>query len=74
VTVECTHERVERGEHPTYSAGGEPWIDLISMRVTLEGDLDDVQRDRIAYIAGRCPVYRTLKNAPMIAEEVTLTP
>jgi len=70
VTVESTHERVERSAYPDYGEGDQPWIDLISMHITLKGDLDQAQQERVRYIAGRCPVYRTLRNAPMIVEKV----
>ena len=56
--------------YPDYSGGDQSWIDLIEMRIRVTGQLDDQQRERVRYIAGRCPIYRTLKNAPMILEEV----
>ena len=72
VSVECDHRRVARPAPE--SAGGEvsPYADIIRQRVVLKGDLTPEQRDRIAYIAGRCPVNRTLQNNPIIEEEVVL--
>lgn len=35
-------------------------IDHIKREITLEGDLDDDQRERLLEIADRCPVHRTL--------------
>lgn len=35
-------------------------IPQISMKLTLEGDLDEEQRRRLVEIAHRCPVHRTL--------------
>jgi len=35
-------------------------IDLFTVSVTLEGDLDETQRARLIEIAERCPVHRTL--------------
>lgn len=47
-TVELTHSR-ER-----------PGVERIDAVITLEGDLDDEQRARLAEIADRCPVHRTI--------------
>lgn len=44
-----------------------PFIDRIEMAVTLNGELDQEQRDRLLQIAGRCPVHRTLSRGPKIA-------
>ncbi len=35
-----------------------------------EGDLDSAQRERLAYIATRCPVRKTLAAGPHITDEV----
>jgi putative redox protein len=37
-------------------------IQVIERVVTLEGDLDDAQRERLLQIAERCPVHRTLHS------------
>jgi len=36
------------------------------VEVSVEGDLDDVQRESILRIAGRCPVHRTLTHDVII--------
>ena len=43
-----------------------PYIDRVSVFLTLDGDLDEDQRARLLEIAGRCPVHRTLTNQPKI--------
>jgi uncharacterized OsmC-like protein len=35
-------------------------LDEITREITIEGDLDDAQRQRLLEIADRCPVHRTL--------------
>ena len=35
-------------------------LDEIRRSITLQGDLDDAQRQRLLEIADRCPVHRTL--------------
>ena len=37
-------------------------VESIALALTLQGDLTDDQRARIADIAGRCPVHRTLEH------------
>ncbi len=45
-------------------------IDRITLRLDLEGDLDAAQRERLAEIATRCPVRKTLLGRPQIVDEV----
>lgn len=45
-------------------------ITEIRTRIELTGDLDDAQRDKLAYIAGRCPVHRTLTGEIRIETEL----
>ena len=65
VTVESSHRRVSR-------AGGESGVghEEIRSHITIEGDLNDEQRDRILQIAGRCPIHRTLESKPRMIEEI----
>ncbi|MFN2333201.1 MAG: OsmC family protein, partial [Wenzhouxiangellaceae bacterium] len=37
-------------------------VDQLSRVISIEGDLDDDQRQRMLEIADRCPVHRTLEN------------
>jgi putative redox protein len=43
-------------------------IDQITVSLHLEGDLDDEQRGRLAEIATRCPVRKTLLGHPLIVD------
>ncbi len=45
-------------------------IDVIERRLTFRGDLDDTQRARLAEIAGKCPVHRTLTGTIKINDQV----
>ena len=45
---------------------------MIHQRIALHGDLTHEQRERIRYIAGRCPMHRTLQSSPDIVEEVQM--
>jgi uncharacterized OsmC-like protein len=44
--------------------------DEIRRHILLEGDLPEEQRVRLAYIATRCPIHRTLERVPSILDEV----
>lgn len=41
-------------------------VDIIEEELSFEGDLTDEQRERLAWIADRCPVHRTLTSETII--------
>ncbi len=43
----------------------------ITSNVHVEGDFDEAQRKRIAQIATRCPVHKTLTNGTHIDDDAT---
>ena len=47
------------------------WIDHIDRDLELTGDLDDEQRQRLLFIADRCPVHQTLTSEVDIATSLT---
>ncbi|MEM8834471.1 MAG: OsmC family protein [Planctomycetota bacterium] len=69
-TVELTHQKAspeEAGVEPSGSSG-KP-IDLIEVRITVDGDLDDDQKQRIIDIAERCPVHQTITNGTTVVRK-----
>ncbi len=46
-------------------------LDRVDREITLTGDLDDEQREKLLHIADRCPVHRTLHSE--INVQTTLT-
>jgi len=46
------------------------FLDRISKRITLHGDLDEEQRQRLSEIAERCPVQRTIQREVVIDQHV----
>ena len=46
-------------------------IERIETRVTLRGTFDDAQRARLAQVAERCPVHKTLANGVQIFDSVS---
>jgi len=67
VRVELVHERVH-AEDCSECESAKARIDRITVRVQVEGALDDAQRARLQEIAGRCPVRRTLGGPIQIVE------
>ncbi|MFV1858403.1 MAG: OsmC family protein [Anaerolineales bacterium] len=45
-------------------------VDIIEEELSFEGDLTDEQRERLAWIADRCPVHRTLTSETKIRRKV----
>ena len=70
VSVECSHERVHCRDVEDCEHDDNSRIELIRRYIVLTGDLTEEQRDRIAYIATRCPVHRTLETPPHVEDEV----
>jgi putative redox protein len=72
VEIELSHDREyeddnEATEDPT------KLLDVIRRNIKLHGPLTDEQQSRLTYIATRCPVHKTLLNAPRIVDEVSVT-
>jgi len=45
-------------------------IDRIEREITIEGDLDGTQREKLLEIANKCPVHRTLTTPPKIVSSI----
>lgn len=57
---DCEHCETEEGK-----------IDHIEREITLEGNLEEEQRDRLLEIANRCPVHRTLHSEIHVESRLT---
>jgi len=66
VQIRLVHERV----HAEDCADCNHSIERITRRISLVGDLDEEQRQRLLEIADRCPVHRSLENDPRIVTEL----
>jgi uncharacterized OsmC-like protein len=49
-------------------------VDQITRRITLHGDLDAAQRARLAEIAAKCPVHKTLVAGVRVKDELFAGP
>ena len=66
VVVRLQHERV----HAEDCVDCSEKIERLTRRITLVGELDEAQRQRLLEIADKCPVHRTLENNPHIVTEL----
>ncbi|MEL6677107.1 MAG: bifunctional alpha/beta hydrolase/OsmC family protein [Pseudomonadota bacterium] len=69
VSVDVTHDKVHASDCETCDmAVGK--VDRFVREITLEGDLDPSQRDRLVEIADKCPVHRTLEGQAEVLTRV----
>ena len=61
VSVELKHDKVHAGDCAECETR-DGKLDKIERVLTLEGELDDAQRQRLLEIASKCPVHRTLHS------------
>ena len=69
VRVELSHDRVHARDCEDCEQD-QGIVERITVRIHFEGDLDSAQRERLAYIATRCPMRKTLAAGPHITDEV----
>lgn len=70
VTVHVEHDRIHADDCvDCEKQNGQ--IDVFTRAITIEGDLDQAQRDRMIEIADRCPVHKTLENEIKVETELT---
>jgi putative redox protein len=62
VEVVLRHDRIHARDCAECDTRDDVFLDRITKRITLDGDLSSEQRRRLAEIAQRCPVQRTLQN------------
>jgi uncharacterized OsmC-like protein len=61
VSVELRHARIHAKDcEDCETSNG--MLDRIDLRIKLDGDLTDEQREKLLAIAGKCPVHRTLHS------------
>jgi putative redox protein len=66
VEVSLRHSRIH-AEDCAECETKKGWLSHIDRSITLVGDLDDIQRERLMAIAERCPVHQTLTSEVDIA-------
>jgi len=67
VAVDVSHNKVHAQDA---GAGVGDKVDEWKRRITLSGDLDEEQRQRLLEIADKCPVHRTLERTSKVVTEL----
>jgi putative redox protein len=70
VSVRLHHEKIH-AEDCADCETREGKVDEIERAITLTGDLDDAQRQRLLEISEKCPVHRTLHSEIKIRTRLT---
>ena len=70
VTVELSHERVHAHDSRECEEKDDVMVDVIRRYIVVKGTLDKEQKERLLYIARRCPVNRTLTGSLEILDEI----
>lgn len=70
VTVNLSHNRNYARDCADCDSSPNAKIDVIQCEISFAGDLDEAQIARLAEIAGRCPVHRTLTSETKIRTTV----
>ena len=71
VKVSLTFDRVHADDCEDCDERLDGWIERIQSRVVMSGKFDDAQRARLAQVAQRCPVHKTLANGVHISDSVS---
>lgn len=71
VSVTSTFDRVHADDCEDCDERADGVIERIQTRVVIRGEFDDAQRARLAQVAQRCPVHKTLTNGTHISDSVS---
>ncbi len=69
-TVVVRHAKVHAQDCATCVEGGTGLVDRFERTISFEGDPGEEVRSKVAEIAGKCPVHRTLENRSTIVTVV----
>ncbi len=70
VDVKLEFDRVHADDCVDCDERADGWIERIQAHVTIRGSFDDAQRKRLAQVAQRCPVHKTLANGVHMVDSV----
>ena len=70
VTLTLNHEKISAADCDDCETEGRSKVDIINCEISFEGDLDVEQIQRLAEIADRCPIHRTLTSETKIRTAV----
>ncbi len=73
VDVTLTFDRVHADDCVDCDERADGWIERIQSDVTIRGQFDEAQRKRLAQVAQRCPVHKTLANGVHFEDRVAFS-
>jgi len=73
VDVDLEYDRVHADDCAECDESESGTLDRVRTRVTIHGDFDEAQRRRLAQVAERCPVHKTLARGIKIFDAVEFT-
>lgn len=70
LTIRLTHRRVHARDCQDCETTESAYIDFIEREILVGGPLSEEQRERLLWIAGRCPMHRTLLSTPRVIDSI----
>lgn len=70
VSASYDHNRVHADDCADCDDPKKGFYERVTSRIRIAGELDDAQRKRLAEVAERCPVHKTLTNGMQIEDRV----
>lgn len=70
VSVDVEHERIHAKDCAECEQPREGRIEVFRRHITVSGNLSDEERADLLRVAARCPVHKTLSNAPEILDTI----
>ena len=71
VRTSYEYKRVHADDCEKWADTKTGFIDHITTHVEIAGDFDEAQRKRLAQVARRCPVHKTLENGVVFSDNVS---
>ena len=70
ISAQYTYDKVHAEDCEFCEEDDVGFIDTVSSQIFVEGDFDEEQRQRLAEVAVRCPVHKTMERGIRFSEEV----
>jgi len=70
ISAQYSYDKVHADDCGFCDDDAHGFIDTVSSEIFIEGDFTDEQRDRLAQIATRCPVHKTLERGLTFSDRV----
>jgi putative redox protein len=72
ISARFTYDRIHADDCGFCDDDEQGFIDTVRTEIFIEGDFDDAQRTRLAEVATRCPVHKTLERGITFDENVVV--